>query len=119
MDITAKDMLGVVQDGPAVVGQNDFYLTAAALDEILVVSDIIHAGKEMLVVAEELPVLLLAENIPIGGYPLLIYQILIYQVIAHLVSGIAELKDNFLDPRGNTPETDGKTVPAENGEDHA
>ena len=103
MDVAAENVLGVVQDGPAVVGQDHLHLTAAALDDFLVVGDIVHAGEDMLVVAEEGAEFLLGEDILVGVHALLVHQVQVHQVVAHLVGGIAEHEDDLLGAGGNAP----------------
>ena len=102
-----------------IICQHDLHLAAAAGDEVLVVLDVVHAGEDVLVVAEELPVLGLGEHVLVGVHALLVHQVDVDEVVAHLVGGIAEHEDDLLGAGGDALEADGEAVPAQDGEDHA
>ena len=73
----------------------------------------------MRVVAEQLTVALLAENVGVGIDALFVEHIDVKQVIADLVGGVAEHEGYFLCALGDASQTDGKAVAAEDGEDDA
>ena len=113
------DVLGVVQDAAGVIGEDHFHLGAGLPDQLGIVIHVVDAGEAVDPVAEELPVALQGQQIPVGVHALGVQTVPVHQVVAHLVRGIGEHEDHFLRALGNAPQADGKAVAAENGEDDA
>ena len=119
MDIAAKNLFGIVQNGAAVVGQNDLHLTATALDQLFVIGDVVHPGKGVAGRPEQLMKTLFGEHIGPGIDSLFIQCVQIHQMISHFIGRIAEHKYDFFGAHGDALEAHGKTVAAEDGENHA
>ena len=96
VDVTGQHVLGVGQDGPGVIGEDDLHLRAALPDQVGIVVHIVHAREGVDGVAEQLPVTLQGEDILIGVHPLLVHRIHIDEVIAHLVGGVGQHQDDLL-----------------------
>ena len=73
----------------------------------------------MLGIAEELPVPGLGQHVPVGVHALFVHQVHVDQVVAHFVGGVGEHQHDLFRAHGDAPQADGKTVAAEDGEDHA
>ena len=119
VDVAAQHVPGVGQDGTGIVGEDNFHLGPTALNELLVVGHVVHAGEGVLLIAEQLPVPRQGEHVLVGIHPLLVHSVQADEVVAHLVGGVTEHEDNLFGPFGNAPQADGKTVAAEDGENHA
>ena len=119
VDVAAENVLGVVQNGVAVVGEDDFDVTAAVPDEFLVVFDIVNAGEGVETVTEEFTVLGLVENIAVRIYAGSVDGVKIDEMVANFVGRVAEHEIDLLETARNPFETHSKTVPAENREDNA
>ena len=113
-----EHILGVVQNGPGVVGKYHFHLSTALLDQAAVILHVVNTGKGVLDVAEQLPITLFVQYILVGVYALLVHQVPINQVVAHFIGGVAEHQDYLLAALGDAPQADGKAVTAEDGENH-
>ena len=101
MDVAKQHVLGVVQDGAAIVGQHHLHLGPGFLDELLVVLDVVHAREAVLGIAEELAVFLLAEHVLPRIDALLVQAIQVDEMVAHLVGGIAEHQHDLLGAHGD------------------
>ena len=119
MDVTMQHILGVVQNGAAVVGKDDLRLGAALPDEAFVIFHIVHAGEGMLFIAEQLPVPLQGQHIAVGVDALFVQRVQAHQVVAHLVRGIAQHQHHLFGAPGDAPQADGEAVAAEDGENDA
>ena len=119
MDITAEDVLRLLQDRFCLVGKYDLGLTAAAGDKLLIVFHIVHAGKRVKGIAEVFAVSRLVEHIAVGVYITVFQQLLIKEMIADLIGRIAEHQRDLLHTQGNAAQPDGKAVAAEDGENDA
>ena len=113
------DIFGVVQDAAGVIGKDHFHLGAGFPDQLSIVIHVVDAGEAVDPVAEELPVALQSQQIPVRIHALLVQTVPVHQVVAHLVRGIGEHQDHFLRALGDAPQADGKAVAAEDGEDDA
>ena len=118
VDIAGQDGFGVVQDGTRVVGKDDLCLSAGLFDELLIIGDVIYAGKDMGPVAKMRTVLRKAEHIAPGVDALFIYKIGVDQMVADLIGRIAEHEHDLFAAHGDALEADGKAVAAENGENY-
>ena len=119
MDVAGQHVLGVGQNGPGIVGEDDLHLSARLTDQIGIIVHIVHAGKGVGGVAEQLAVALQREHILVGVHTLFVHHVLINEVIAHLVGGIGQHQDHLLGALGDAAQANSKTVAAEDGEDHA
>lgn len=119
MDVAGQHGLGVGQDGPGIVGEDDLHLGAGFPDQVGIIVHIVHAGEGVGGVAEQLTVALQREHILIGVDPLFIQHILVNEMVAHLIRGIRQHQDHLFGALGDAPQADSETVAAEDGEDDA
>ena len=94
-------------------------MTSTSADEVHVIGHVVHAGKGVELIAEELAVFFEAQYVAVGVDALFVHHVDVDQVIADLVRGVREHQHDFLCAFGNSAQTDGKAVAAENGEDDA
>ena len=96
MDVAAQHLVGVLEDGLGVVGEDDLHLGPVFPDELGVELHIVHAGEGVQHLAEQRAVLRFGQGVAVGVDPLLVEQVLIDQVVADLVGGEAEHQHDFL-----------------------
>lgn len=70
VDVAGQNIPRVLQNGTRVVCEDDLSLSAGRLDELLVVVNVVNAGEYVGLVAEQLAVLLLGQDIGPGVYTL-------------------------------------------------
>ena len=103
MDIAAQNAFRIIQNGFAVIGQNHFHLSAAVGNQLLIILDIVHAGKGMLLIAKQFPEFCFREHVAPGIDAFFVQHVQIDQMVSHLISRVAEHEDNFLCALGNAP----------------
>ena len=118
MDVAGQHVLGVIQNYPGVVGEDDLHLCAFLLDQAGVVVHIVNQGEGVTVLAEQLPVLFQRQHVAVGIDLCLIQLVKAHQLVAHLVGRIAEHQHDFLHASGDAPQADGEAVPGQDGENH-
>ena len=116
MDVAVDDVLRIGQDGLGVIGKHHLHLGAAVPNQVHVIGHIVHTSEGVHGVAEQLPVLLQRQHIPVGVHALLVHEVRVNKMVAYLIRGVAEHKDDLLCALGNAPQADGKAVAAEDGE---
>ena len=116
MDVAVDDVLRIGQDGLGVIGKHHLHLGAAVPNQVHVIGHIVHTSEGVHGVAEQLPVLLQRQHIPVGVHALLVHEVRVNKMVAYLIGGVAEHKDDLLCALGNAPQADGKAVAAEDGE---
>ena len=125
--IYSKDDILIYGDGSlditsnidGIVGKDDFDLGAGLTDQIGIELHIIHAGKTVLLIAEQLPILGQIQHIAVRINAIGVQRIPIDQVVADLVRGIGEHEHDLLGAFGDAAQTDRKPVATEDGEDNA
>ncbi len=116
MNVAGQNIIGVVEDCLGLIGENDFDISTAFLDEVAVILNIVNAGELVLVVAEQLAITLKRKNIGIRIYASLVDFVDADQLVTYLIGRIAEHKNNFLCAHSYTLEADGKAVAGQNRE---
>lgn len=119
VDIASQHIRRFGEDGGGVVGEKHLHFSAFLPNQGGVIFHIVHAGKGMFTVAEQLPVFFLGEYVGPGIDPFLVQFIRVKKMIAHFIGGIGQHKGDFIRAPGDAPQADGETVPAQDGEDHA
>ena len=89
------------------------------LHQLLIVFHVIDAGKPVLLVSEQLPVLFFGQHVGVGVDPGSIQVVQGDQGIAHLIAGVGQLQPDLLCAFGDAPQADRKAVAGQDGEHYA
>ena len=119
MDITAENMICIVQYCSRRVGKDDFTLGAGIMDQLFIVIHIIYTCETVNFIAKQFPVLFQRENILKRVNSRFFHLIQRDQMVAHLIGRVRKHQDNFFCSFSNSTEADSKPVPAEDRENNA
>ena len=119
MNVTAKDMICIVENGTWIVGKNYFAVSTCFPDQLFIVFHIVYTGKTMFFISEQFTIFILRQYIRIRIDPGFFYIVQGNQMVTDFISRIGEHQNNFLCPFGNSAQANSKPVTAEDWEDHA
>ena len=119
MDIAGEQAVGIGEDGLRAVGEDDLDLSAALADELLIVFDIIDAGKGVAHRAEQLAEARKRQHIAVRVNVGCVEGVEADDLVAHLVRGIAEHQHDPFSSAGDAAQADGEAVAREDGEQNA
>ena len=118
VDITGQNVFRIAQNHAGIIGKQHFYFSAGITDQVTVVSNVVHTGEGVLVLAEELTINIQSQYVLIGIHAGSIQLIPANQLIAHLVRGIGQHQDDLLGSHGDAAQANGKTVAGQDGHNH-